>query len=225
MAARQYIAVIADMVRSRQLSSYRRRAIQGKFGDLINSLNHEYRKTIAAKFIITLGDEFQGLLNSAALIPDLIWRLDFDFNERNLRVGVGCGTLDTPLQRYAINIDGSALHAAREAIDTAKREKTLGGVFCGFGEWGSVLNGIARILWFQRSGWTPSQREIAQLLRSGMSQVAIAETLRIRPQVVSRQVQSSGCMQYFAAENAWRLIFQKQIDPLLRNKNGRAKLR
>lgn len=211
----RYIAVIADMVRSRDLAPPRRRLLQKQFSRLIDNLNRHHRKALASKFIITLGDEFQGILNSAVSIPDLIWHLEQDFPERELRVGIGFGTLDTPLQPYAINIDGPVLHLARAAIDYAKKTKTLGGIFRGFAGLDDVLNGLSGLLWFQRSRWTPAQRNIAGLLRQGMSQTQVAKKLRINKQVVSRQVLASGCFQYIAAENAWRLILQKQVDPLL----------
>lgn len=210
----RYIAVIADMVRSRDLSRVQRRRLQEQFNALIANLNRDYRAAIASRFVITLGDEFQGLLNSAAAIPDLLWQLEQDFAERKLRVGIGLGGLDTPLQKVAINIDGPALHLARSAIEDARKSHSLGGVFRGFGELDNILNGIARVLWFQRSRWTPSQRKIASLLRQGMAQVEIAKKLRITRQVVSKQVLAAGCVQYFAAERAWRMIFQKYVDPI-----------
>jgi hypothetical protein len=206
------------MVRSRDVPASQRRVLQKRFTRLTVNLNQNYRRTIASKFVITLGDEFQGLLNSAVLIPDLIWRLEQDFPERELRVGIGFGTLDTPLQKYAINIDGPVLHAARAAIEHAKRTRALGGVFRGFGDLDDISNGIARLLWFQRSRWTPAQRSIAGLLRQGMSQTQVGQKLKITKQVVSRQVLASGCFQYIAAENAWRIILQKQVDPLLRTR-------
>lgn len=214
----RYIAVIADMVRSRDLPPARRRLLQKRFSRLIDNLNQHHRKTLASKFIITLGDEFQGVLNSAGSIPDLIWHLEQDFPERELRVGIGFGTLDTPLQKYAINMDGPVLHLARAAIDYAKKTKTLGGIFRGFGELDDILNGLSGLLWFQRSRWTPAQRNIAGLLRKGMSQTQVAKKLRVSKQVVSRQVLAAGCFQYIAAENAWRMILQKQVDPLLGSK-------
>ena len=61
-ASQRYIAVIADMVRSRELPRSRRRDLQKHFSGLIATLNRDYRKAIAARFIITLGDEFQGIL-------------------------------------------------------------------------------------------------------------------------------------------------------------------
>ena len=65
-----------------------------------------------------------------------------------------------------------------------------------------------------------TQRRIASLLRQGMSQVQVAKKLDIAKQVVSRQVLASGCIQYIAAENAWRMILQNQVDPLLGSKHG-----
>jgi hypothetical protein len=218
--SQRYIAVIADMVGSRSVARPQRRALQQRFARVIASLNRDYRKTIASKFVITLGDEFQGLLNSAVAVPDLIWRLEQDLPQREFRVGIGLGALDTPIQKVAINVDGPALHTARDAIEHAKKAKALGGVFRGFGELDDILNGVAGLLWFQRSRWTQPQRNIANLLRKGMSQTEVAEELGIKKQVVSRQVFAAGCYQYIAGDNAWRMILQKQADPLLGSKHG-----
>jgi len=215
IGTKRYIAVIGDMVRSRDLPRSERGLVQKQFAELISNLNKEYRKDIASKFVITLGDEFQGLLSTTALIPDLIWRLEKDFPERDLRVGIGLGPLDTPIQKFAINIDGPALHAARAATETAKKVNALGGVFNGFGRLDEILNGIARLLWFNRSRWTLSQRKIANLLRQGMPQSEAAELLKIKRQVVSKQASASGWVQYSGAEKAYRIILQQYADKLI----------
>lgn len=217
---RRYISLIADVVGSRSVPRIQRRALQHRFTQVIDDFNLKYSKMIAAKFVITLGDEFQGLLNSAAVVPDLIWRLEEDLPGYDFRLGIGAGTLDTPVQKYAINIEGPALHMARAAIESARKTRTLGGVFHGFGELDDILNGIARLLWFQRSRWTRAQRRIAGLLRQGMLQTQVAKKLRIRKQVVSKQVLSSGYFPYAAGDWAWRMILDKQVDPLLRSKDG-----
>ncbi|MGC2198301.1 MAG: SatD family protein [Terriglobales bacterium] len=217
--AQCYIAVIADMVKSRELPSAQRGVVQRHFQDLITALNKEYRDGIASQFAITLGDEFQGLLNTSRLIPDLIWRMEENFPDRELRVGIGVGTLDTPLQKFAINVDGPVLHAAREAIETAKKNDLLGGVFRHVGSLDDVLNGIARLLWFHRSNWTVAQRKIANLLRKGMSQSEAAERLGIKRQVVSKQVAASGWVPYAGTERAWRIILQDYVDPMIGKKS------
>src|SRR3989440_8538905 len=59
------LALIGDMVGSRELLPSRRPKIQERFREFIQYLNKKYAKDILAKFVITLGDEFQGLLLSA----------------------------------------------------------------------------------------------------------------------------------------------------------------
>ena len=216
--ASQYLAVIADMVKSRALPARQRAGVQTHFQELVANLNREYRSSLASKFAITLGDEFQGLLTTSGVVPDLIWEIEEKFPDRQLRVGIGMGTLDTSLQAYAINIDGPALHAARDAIQAAKKGNVLGGVFSGMGSQDEVFNGIARLLWFHRSNWTKAQRTITNLLRRGMMQSEVAERLGISRQVVSKQVAASGWVTYAAAEKAWRIILRDYVDPMLSKK-------
>jgi|SRR5277367_734582 len=209
------IALIADMARSRELVPSQRPGVQRRFQDLVVFLNKTYKRSILSKFVITLGDEFQGLLNSGTPIPDLLWDIEQRFSDRRLRVGLGFGMLDTPLQKEAINIDGPALHFARAAIETAAEKRSFGGVFLGFGELDQVMNGIARILWFHRSKLTAQQFKIAELLRHGRTQSEAAQELRITRQAVSKQALASGWSAYAEAAAAWRILFERYVNPNL----------
>jgi len=213
------IALIADMVRSREIPRIQRPRVQERFKGLVEYLNRTYSRNILSRFVITLGDEFQGLLSSAKAIPDLMWDIDHRFSDRNLRVGMGFGVLHTPIQKDAINVDGPALHMARAAIETAHEKRRYGGVFLGFGELDPVMNGLARILWFHRSRLTKTQFRIAELLRQGKSQSDAAEELNITRQAVSRQVISTGWWPYAEAEDAWRLLLDRYIDPMIEKKS------
>ncbi len=157
-------------------------------------------------------------MKTSSIIPDLVWSLEEHFADRQLRVGVGLGTLDTPIQPYAINIDGPVLHNAREAVETAARHHILGGVFCGFGSLDEVLGGIARTLYFQRSRWTSTQRKIANLMRSGLSQSEVAARLGVSRQVISKQVAAIGWTAYASGENAWGIILRDYVDPMIGSK-------
>jgi hypothetical protein len=217
--ASHYVAIIADMVRSRDLPPAKRSAVQKDFQKLVATLNREYGESLAAKFVITLGDEFQGLLTRAEIIPDLTWRFEENFPERELRVGVGMGPLSTAIQPFAINIDGPVLHAARAAIEKAKKDHTLGPVFYGFGQLDELLTQVASLLSFHRTRWTASQRNIIGMSRKGMTRVEITRRLKVTHQVVSKHALASGWLQYLGAENALREILRLYADPLL---SGRA---
>src|SRR5260370_35830745 len=83
------IALIADMVRSRELPRAQRPRVQERFNDLVGHLNKTYSRNILSRFVITLGDEFQGLLSSATPLPDLIWDYEHQLSDHLLRTGVG----------------------------------------------------------------------------------------------------------------------------------------
>jgi hypothetical protein len=204
---RQCVALIGDIVHSRRLQSSRRYSIQNKLLRFLNEFSDDHAPDIVSRFVLTLGDEFQGLVKAPQIIPDLLWRLESQELGVQVRIGVGYGTLTTPVREEAIGMDGPAFHNARTAITEAKALGHLGGVFSGFGTPATeVLNGFARILQLKRASWTHTQREVVYLLRKGWKQSGISEELDITQQAVSSRVRSSGWDAYAEAERGWTLM-------------------
>jgi len=204
------LALIADMVKSRELSRAQRPQVQLTFSEFIAALNHKYKTGMVARFVVTLGDEFQGLLSDARVLPDLLWDMHYKFHMRQLRVGIGFGTIDTPIDKNAINIDGPALHHARNAVDISKKERLLGGVFFGFGATSdSAFNGFARLLQHHRARLKPQQRRVIELLRQSLTQTAIANELGISRQAVSLYAGAAGWDAYREGEQGWRALLSE----------------
>ena len=207
-AAERYTAVIADMVASRAMSPSQRARVQVAFARLIGLLNRLYADHLRAKFVITLGDEFQGLLRNPEVIPQLVWTLERKLPDIAFRLGFGYGRIYTSLKEYAINVDGPALHRARAAIEAAKRHKLRGGVFDGFGSLDAPLNGFARVLQHQRAIWPPRQLEVVRRLHDGKKGVDIARALGITKQAVSRYASLAGWEAYAEAERGWSALLR-----------------
>ena len=202
---RLYTAVIGDMVDSRTISGHARMRVQLRFSRFIAELNRNprYRRALRSRFAITLGDEFHCVLQDPLVLPDLLWDVDNAADLPHFRIGIGYGKIDTEIPTYAVNVDGPALHHAREAIDLAKKEDLLGGVFAGFGEQNDlVANGVARLLQFQLEKSTSIQRNILGLLRQGRSQVEIAALTGRSPQAVSDHKSAAGWDAFHAGELA-----------------------
>ncbi len=197
-------ALIGDMVDSRSIPRGERPRAQQQFQHFVEALNERFKKALLSRFVITLGDEFQGLMADPAEIPEVIWRVEREFPFRTLRLGFGYGTIDTAIPKKAINVDGPALHAARAAIEEAKKKKRLGGVFRGEGIPEAELNGFARIMWFHRLRRTEQQLKVMGLLREGLSQVEVARRLRQSPQAVYDHVKAAGWEAYREAEEGFR---------------------
>jgi hypothetical protein len=204
------------MLASRTLTGGKRLRAQARFTEFIERLNRDtrYRGALRSKFAITLGDEFQGILRDASILPDLIWDIANATDLPVFRLGIGYGRLDTAIPSFAINLDGPALHHARAAIDIAKSEKLLGGVFFGFGsEVDQAANGVARLLWFHMQKRTPAQRTIIGLLRQGHSQVEIAQLIHRTPQAVNAHKNAAGWDAFHAGEQAMRAILRLGARP------------
>lgn len=202
--APKFVALIGDMVESRALSAAARARAQRDFARLIALLNKRFARDIASTFVVTIGDEFQGLLSNAQVIPDMVWLIDSTFGARAVRLGIGHGVLHTPIQKKALNIDGPVLHQARSAILTAHSKRLLGGVFSGFGEYDEVLLGFAQTLRYVRGNFTTRQLEAVSLLRQGRTQAEVARRLGVTKQSVSERVGAAGWEPYRLGEIGWK---------------------
>lgn len=118
----QYYAIIGDIKRSKKIEN--RCEIQEKLKKILDNVNSIYNNDISAKFLITLGDEFQGLLEITAPILEIIKYIQREIYPIKLRFGVGIGNV-SPLINHeaAIGADGPAFYAAREMIEFLREQE------------------------------------------------------------------------------------------------------
>jgi len=119
-----YVAVIADAIDSRGLAPGDRRRLQTALQHGLPELNHRYRKALAARFDVTLGDELQCLLVDARSAWDVSHFIRYAFPEVDWVVACGRGPITTALTAgiTAPKVDGPCFHAARAALEAAKRD-------------------------------------------------------------------------------------------------------
>ncbi|HVH09091.1 MAG TPA: SatD family protein [Gemmatimonadales bacterium] len=210
---RHAIALIGDLVRSRELAPAQRSAVQRRLEEVLSELNRRYRRAIAARFLVTLGDEFQGLLKEAHSIPDIVWDIGTWLPRAKVRLGIGYGIVHPPFKPLALGMDGPAFHAARQAVELARKEDRAGPVFSGFGAVDDVvLNGLARLLHQITDRLTEAQRETVDLLRRGQTMSEIGRSLRITRQAVGERASSAGWKGIAEGERAWRATLAR-FDP------------
>jgi SatD family (SatD) len=172
-------------------------------------LNRDFRRSILTKFVITLGDEFEGILHDSVAIPDLISRINTSFVDAPIRLGFGRGSLSTEVAKSPLEMDGEAFHNARAAMERARKEDLPGGVFLGYGfEGDQVLNGFARILSHHWSRLTKRQRETVSLRCAGLAQVQIAKRSGVSESAISQALRKSGWQAFAEAEQGFRAAFR-----------------
>lgn len=215
MKSPQYVAVIGDMVGSSALNRSARAKTQISFTQLVDQLNADFQLSLQGRFVIALGDGFEGLIHAraaSAIVPILIWKIELTFTDLPIRLGFGFGGIDTALTANVSNLDGPTFHRAREAVEAAAKSGKMGGVFRGFGEnHDAVLNGIARILHAHRSRWSRQQRNVAMLLHQGHRQSDVARIMSRSRQAVSTDARAANWAAYVEGEQGLTKALENAI--------------
>ncbi len=189
--ATHYVALIGDAVASRRLSAAARTRLQDDLRTSLNGVNRRWRRVVAARFAVTLGDQFQGLLTGGEPVWEITHRLRAELPQVDWVIAAGRGPIQTPLARTAPEVDGPCFHRAREALNQAKGRRLL----LAFGGFGPALDGLAEYYSALYWSWTPRQRRAALLLRVA-APGEVAERLGIGRSAVS----------HLAGRMGWRLV-------------------
>lgn len=160
------IAVIGDIRDSRNLES--RKNIQDRLKSILNEINQKYSADITSKFLITLGDEFQGLLLHGKNLLNIIQEIKMELYPVEIRFGIGIGKIMTEIDTdMALGADGPAYYNARNAINLLKEnekknKKVVSDIYI---EGENIkelmlINTIFELMRVVEQGWTEKQRVI-----------------------------------------------------------------
>ncbi len=212
-----YYAVIGDLVASRHYEN--RFELQEKLKKILSEINIEYSDDIGANFVITLGDEFQGLLNQPLHLFQIIDKIRFSMYPVKIRIGIGIGDINTRIDRgQAIGADGPAYHYAREAIEEIRKNeisqrRKLQDVKIAAGqkaEYLDLINSNLSLCSCLENSWTEKQFEtIALILYKQISQKEAAKKIGISASSIQRRLNSA---HYFEYKFARELIGRTLID-------------
>lgn len=210
--SKPYIAIIGDIKKSKEIQD--RKQAQAKLEAVLNEINEMYGDDIASKFLITLGDEFQGLLHCGLRTMQIISRIERKMYPVQLRFGVGIGPITTDIRRdMALGADGPGYHKAREAIDYLKdseKRKMTGAADVRFGFSGEeqssviLINSILILLTAIQESWSDRQRVIIwDMLEHQDSQSETARRLNVKQPTVQKALVRGN---YYAYKEAFDTI-------------------
>ena len=117
--------LMADIINSRTKDSAE---LMEGLKALVTTINKKYKKNILSPLTITLGDEFQSIINDLKSCVEIIIKIEeeivlqhLDFS---LRYVVQYGAVDTKINnKVAYEMLGSGLTMARENLELAKKAK------------------------------------------------------------------------------------------------------
>ena len=118
-----YVVVMGDVSGSKKLSSHSRYQTQLFMKSAIVQINEEFAEDIDAPFMISKGDEFQGLVHSLDAGFRIVLALEKLTFPVKLRFGVGIGNIYRMGGSLPIEMDGPAFHRGNTALNLAKKKK------------------------------------------------------------------------------------------------------
>ena len=207
-----YVAIIGDIKESKKINN--RYEIQKKLIQVLEEINLKYDIDISSKFIITLGDEFQGLLCNGANTLRIISEIERKMYPIKIRFGVGVGTITTEVNKeMSLGADGPGYYKARNAIeylkDNEKRNQTNTAdirfeVDSENQSTTIMINTILSLLTAIKDLWSDRQREIIwDMLEHQDGQVDVAKRLKIKQPAVQKSLAKG---KYYAYKDALETI-------------------
>ena len=206
-----YVAIIGDIKKSKDLLE--RDLVQKKLKRLLNNINEQYALSIAAKFMITLGDEFQGLLFSGKEAFNIVEEIQRQMYPIQIRVGIGVGEITTEINpEMAIGADGPGYYMARRAIESLKQNEQknkaqIADIRIEFEDnvnmYGDIFNSIFLLMTVIRNEWTERQRQIIwKYDTENCSQAECAKRLNIVQSNVQRALAGGNYYAYKEARDS-----------------------
>lgn len=200
-----YYAIIGDMIGSRRLAPAARIDAQEKLKAALAAVNGMDAGSLAAKFLITLGDEFQGLLYNEGDPVFAALTIQHEFRPYGIRIAVGIGSVTTPIDpSAAIGADGPAFYNARRMVDGMKPDHSAR---LRIAADDPVLeyraNTILALCDKLSLGWTDKQEKLcfkmlsARLAGEKLTQTALAEMIGIGQSTVNSQLTAAGFNEWF----------------------------
>ncbi len=190
-----YCAIIADVVRSRDLED--RRGFQERLITTVESLDEELPPdVVVSRCVVTAGDEFQGLLKTPAPAYGLLVALEEALGFGRFRMGVGIGGVVTEPEPVCLGMDGPAFHRAREALLDCKARDLSLSFRSGRPELDALLTSYVSLLERVRLSWSPRQRAFIRELSTGRNQASAAEVLGVSKAAVTQALKAAGWRRY-----------------------------
>lgn len=199
-----YIAVIGDIVESKRIKE--RKAVQQKLGVVLHEINERYTGDVASRFMITLGDEFQGLLQAGTHTMEIIERIERQMHPTRMRFGIGVGEITTDINpELPLGADGSAYYNARKMVNelkAAEKQKMASKLnmkikieeYVGISE---LINTIFSLNTVLKEKWTDRQLEVIDTyLMDAGTQIEVAQRLGIHQSNVQKALSNSNFYTY-----------------------------
>ena len=188
MEQKLYTVVMGDLMGSRGLDAKGRHQAQLFLKSTLVQINENCKGATEAPFMISKGDEFQGVLKEPVNAMEIIYELERLLFPLGFRFGMGIGIIHKMGGKLPIEMDGPAFHRASASLITAKKKKKIILIQTGHVLLDNLLNQSFTLIQAIKYRWNNNHYSYYWDYKEMQSIKKMAEFRQITSQAVSEQV-------------------------------------
>jgi hypothetical protein len=198
----QYTVIIADIKGSRKMRAYERYEWQLFLKSAIVQINEDCADAIEAQFMITKGDEFQGVLKNLSDVHRIMIKFERLIFPLILRYGVGFGVIQKMGSKIPIEMDGKAFHRANAALNKAKKKKYAVYINTDNPGFDLTVNAIYQLIYAIKGRWSETNFNRYWKYKEMGTYEKVAHQEGVSTQAVWDSLHNSNAIDVINAENA-----------------------
>ncbi|GAB4170398.1 MAG: SatD family protein [Calditrichia bacterium] len=206
------IVIMGDLQGSRKLDSEERYKAQLFLKLTLAQINENYSEYVEAPFMITKGDEFQGVLTNISVAFDILLDLERLLYPLYFRFGMGMGLIHKMGGTLPIEMDGPAFHLANKALKKAKQIKQNIIIYSGNEFVDQLVNQILILVYSIKKQWKEDYFQYYWQYKELKSIKKIAEYRNISAQAVSSAIQRLHIKEIYSAEETTKNLLCNHKD-------------
>lgn len=210
----RYCVVLGDVVDSREIGD--REAFQRTLTETLDAINEEFDDSLQAPFAVLKGvDEIGGVLRTVPPVAEIQRRLARAVHPQQIRIVAVLGRVDVNEEAGDVStMDGEAFARADALLAELESDDFTFRLEGDEPVLDDLLSDEINLLDMLRAEWTERQLEIVTRFDELDSQKAVAESLDVSPQAVSKALSRTKGQKVLAIEG--RLAEAVQLYPSLR---------
>lgn len=181
--------LLADVVSSREIDN--RAQFQSELQAALETVNSEFEGSIDTPFETLKGiDEFGAILTHISPVYEMVTTILNRIFPVKLRLSIARGKIDVGTDADSLaEMDGPAFHRADQLLQATKADDMYITVDTGSDQRDGLLSNTINLLLIRRESYTAHQVDVLRAYEKLGSQSAVANTLEITQQSVSKTLQ------------------------------------
>jgi len=212
--SQRYAVIIADIKGSKKMQEMERYEWQLFLKSAIVQVNENWSCSIEAPFMITKGDEFQGVVHDIPKAYSIMIEFERLLMPVQLRFGIGLGRIQKMGANIPIEMDGPAFHRANTALNKAKKRKHSVRFHSNDPQLDLYINTLFTLIYAIKSHWSDLNISRYWKYKELGTYDKVADIEGVSPQAVWDSLHNANAIEVMQAEETLKEFLRQKMETL-----------